>query len=118
MKRPETPPSDAERKIAEAVDEIANEIASGDSALGGEMSEQIKVHAIALAMYNAVAEQQRRAMLRNALAAATARALLESDPKEALRLFDMAVTSDDIVEALTGLSQLMDESTAKGKRDD
>jgi hypothetical protein len=78
----------------------------------------VLAHAVGLALYNAVAQQQQIYTLRNAVTTAAAKAILDSDPERALSFADEALTDRDVVATLSGLREVMQDLTgafASGK---
>ena len=66
-------------------------------------------HSIALAMQNAVAQQQHAYVLRNAVTSAAAKAALEDDPERALELVDSSLPLQEVTQTLRQLKELRDE---------
>ena len=95
-------------QITDAVRQINATILGNAEALSQAMAQQIMTQSIALAMQNAVAQQQQLYTLRNAVTAAAARAILDASPEEALRFAREALAGDDVVSTLASLKDLMD----------
>lgn len=94
-------------QVTDAVAQVNATVVSSSEALARAMADQVMAHAIGLAMQNAVAQQQQLYMLRNALTTAATRAILESNPEEALRFAGEALKGDDIAQTLERLGTLM-----------
>lgn len=74
-------------------------------------SDQIVAHAVGLALLNAVNQQQQRYILQNAITTAAAKAILEADPKEALKFAREGFADNDIISNITSLKTLLEEIT-------
>lgn len=73
---------------------------------------QMAIHAIGLAMQNAVAQQQHAYILLNAITTAATQAVLESrteDAREAIKLAQEVLAPNTIITTLSGLKDLMDQ---------
>jgi len=98
-------------QIIDAVTQVNRLLAEGGDENSQVMARQVMVQAVAMAMQNAVAQQQQAYILRNAATAAAVRAILDASPKEALALVHQKLPGEDVVATLGGLRQLMDELT-------
>lgn len=114
-------------QIRDAVEQIQALLEGGQSDLSLAVSQQLMVHAAALAMLNAVAQQQNLYTLRNAVTAAAARGMLEADPEKAAAmardLLDDERLGDPVAEIRTLMEQVIaagaaagGESSGKGKK--
>jgi hypothetical protein len=81
-------------------DDSANDIRS--------ISYQLMTHAAGLAMFNAVFQQQQMYILQNAVTTATAKAIFDSKPEDALKIFNDAYRNNDILNTLSGLKEFID----------
>lgn len=101
-------------QITDAVKQINASILGNAEALGQAMAQQIMSQSIALAMQNAVAQQQQMYTLRNAVTAAAVKAILEASPEEALQFAREALSGEDVVQTLSSLKDLMDSVSPSG----
>lgn len=99
-------------QITDAVAQVNASVAGSSDALAQAMASQIMAHAVAVAIQNAVAQQQHVYMLRNAVTTAAARAILDSDPEQALRFADEALKSDDLAQTIERLNALLKNKPA------
>ena len=86
--------------------------AHADSELGDfalDLTRQAMVHAVVVAIQNAVAAQQRNYLLRQAVTASLVRHALEAPPETALKIIEPHLLCDDIAETLRKLKDLLDE---------
>jgi hypothetical protein len=105
-------------QITDAVQQARQLIEGLDDCTGKAIALQVLAHAVGLALYNAVAQQQQIYTLRNAVTTAAAKAILDSDPERALSFADEALTDRDVVATLSGLREVMQDLTgafASGK---
>jgi hypothetical protein len=94
-------------QITDAVAQVNATVGGSSEALARAMADQIMAHAVSVAIQNAVTQQQHVYMLRNAVTTAAARAILNSDPEQALRFADEAFKSDDLAQTIERLSALL-----------
>ena len=73
------------------------------------ISYQIMAHAAGLAMLNAVYQQQQMYILQNAVTTATAKAVLESKPDEAVKIVKEFMNENDLLKTFSGLKDFMDD---------
>lgn len=99
-------------QITDAVTQINASVGDTSEALARAMANQIMAHAVALAIQNAVAQQQHVYMLRNAVTTATVRAILDSNPEQALHFADEALKSEDLAQTIERLSALLKDKPA------
>ena len=100
-------------QIADSIRQVTSMNLGSEAAVNQAITYQILTQAVGLAMHNAVAQQQHNYMLRNALVTAVAKALLETNPSEAIKLVDVAFGNDDIEGVLERLHGLMERVEAK-----
>jgi hypothetical protein len=96
--------------IADALRLIDESVMGSSDAVSTAVAYQLMVHAVALAMQNAVTQQQQVYALRNAVTAAAATAILQSKPQEAeaiLALADKQLGDGSITRTLVELQTLM-----------
>lgn len=98
-------------QITNAVTQVNRLLAEEGDENSQAMARQVMVQAVAMAMQNAVAQQQQAYILRNAATTAAVKAILDASPKEALALVHQKLPGEDVVATLGGLRQLMDELT-------
>lgn len=103
-------------QIVDAVAQVNNTIGGASESQARAMADQVMSHAIALAMQNAVAQQQQAYILRNAVTTAAVRAILESSPEDALRFAREVLASDDVAQTLERLGELMGGAHARKPR--
>ncbi|WP_333681815.1 RebB family R body protein [Dyella sp.] len=94
-------------QITDAITQVNASVGGSSDALARAMADQIMAHAVSVAIQNAVAQQQHVYMLRNAVTAAAVRAILDSDPEQALRFADEALRGDDLAETIERLSAIV-----------
>lgn len=102
-------------QIRDAVAQIQAMLAASRSETSLAVSQQLMVNAAALAMLNAVAQQQHAYVVRNAVTAAAARALLESDPEKAVELARELLDDERIGDPLAEVGKLMRELVAAAR---
>jgi hypothetical protein len=100
-------------QIADAVAQINRTIGEASESQARAMADQVMAHAVALAMQNAVAQQQQAYILRNAVTTAAARAILESSPEDALRFAREVLSGDDVAQTLERLGELVGGARAR-----
>lgn len=98
-------------QITDAITQVNASVGGSSEALARAMADQIMAHAVSVAIQNAVA-QQHVYMLRNAVTAAAARAILDLNPEQALRFADEALKSDDLAQTIERLSGLLKDKPA------
>jgi hypothetical protein len=106
-------------QIADAVAQVNETVGGASQSQARAMADQVMAHAVALAMQNAVAQQQQAYILRNAVTTAAVRAILQASPEDALRFAREVLAGDDVAQTLERLNGLMDGVRArKSKRSD
>lgn len=70
---------------------------------------QIMAHAAGLAMLNAVNQQQQMYILQNAATAATAKAALDKNPEEAIKIINASLNNNTMLETFNGLKNFIDD---------
>jgi hypothetical protein len=98
-------------QIADSISALQNLTTSNSDEGIALMTYQIMAQATALAMLNAVNQQQQMYILHNAVTAATAKAALDSKPEEAVEIINKAMNNTNILETFNGLKNFMDELT-------
>lgn len=99
-------------QITDAVTQVNASVGNSSEALARAMANQIMAHAVAIAIQNAVAQQQHVYMLRNAATTAAVRAILDSNPEQAMRFADEALKGDDLALTIERLSTLLKDKPA------
>lgn len=98
-------------QITDALNQLHAILAGGDRNAIQAATYQALVHAAALAMHNAVAEQQHNQILRMAMTTSAAKAILAGRKAEAEAILDLAQTrlasSDDLFKRLTDFESLI-----------
>ncbi len=79
------------------------------------IARQVMTHAVGLAMENAVSQQQQTYILRNAITTAAAKAILETSPEQALQFAKEALSGEDVVSSLSGLTDLLEKVQQGGR---
>jgi len=108
--------SDATTQIRDAIAEVDKLLAGASRSFLNAAACQSIAHSIALAAQNAVAQQQQSYILRNAIVAAAADAILagkKDEAEELLKLADSRAVSANLaadIEALLGALRAVDES--------
>ena len=93
-------------QISEAVRQATEINLQSGSAVGQAITYQLLAQSVGQAMQNAVAQQQRAYMLRNAAVTVATKALLEAGPGEAIKLIDPA-SGESVDRLLENLDKLM-----------
>ncbi len=91
-----------------SLQEMLNNNSSTDAAA---FSYQIMAQATGLAMLNVVNQQQQMFILQNAITVATAKAVLEAKPEEAMKIINEVIKNTNVLESFNGLKSFMDELT-------
>lgn len=99
-------------QVTDAVAQVNASVGDSSEALAQAMAHQIMAHAVAVAIQNAVAQQQHVYMLHNAVTTAAARAMLNADPEQALRFAGEALRSDDLAQTIERLNALLKDVPA------
>ncbi|RUL67109.1 R body protein [Dyella dinghuensis] len=99
-------------QITDAVTQVNASVEGSSEALARAMANQIMAHAVSVAIQNAVAQQQHLYMLRNAVTTTAVRAILKSDPEQALRFANEALNGDDLAQTIEQLSALLNNKSA------
>lgn len=102
-------PSTVNDQITDAVAQVRHLIAGFEDDAGKAIALQVLSHAVGLAIYNAVAQQQQLYTLRNAVTVAAVKAILASDPERALSFAEEALSDRDVVSTLNGLREVMED---------
>lgn len=76
------------------------------------MAYQVMTQAAGMAMLNVVNQQQQLYTLQNTVTTVAAKAMLESNPEEAVKLMNDAVKNSNVTENIKELKSLMDELTS------
>jgi len=101
-------------QITDSVNQVSETVIGESKASSHAMAQQIMAHAIGLAMQNAVHQQQQLYVLRNAATSAAVKAILQSEPGDAVKFAKEALSADDVVSTISRLKNLMDELTSSG----
>lgn len=96
-------------QIKDSVSQIQKSIMGVFESQGQAAAYQMMAHAIGLAMLNAVSNQQHAYILKNAITTAAVKAVLKSNPEEAIKLADKMLAGQDIVSTFSGLKDMMDD---------
>ena len=99
-------------QITDAVTQVNASLGDSSEALARAMAHQIMAHAVAVAIQNAVAQQQHVYMLRNAATTAAVRAILDANPEQALHFAEEALKGDDLAQTIERLSALLKDKPA------
>ena len=91
-----------------AMQDLLKDNAEGDAAL---IAYQMMAQSAGLAMLNAVNQQQQMYILQNAATTAAAKAALESNPEDAVKIISDAMAQSNVLETLNGLKNFMDSLT-------
>jgi hypothetical protein len=103
-------------QVTDSVAQIQAMVNGSNTEFSHGVSQQITVHAVGLAMQNAVAQQQEQYILRNAIVTAAANAILESNPIEAITLAEKILSGDDVISTISGLKDLLNEADSTAKK--
>ncbi len=85
----------------------------GDPEFSKALLHQAVSHSLALALQNAVAQQQQQYILRNAITTAAAKSLIESKPEEAIKFAKESLSDDGIRNTIQQLTGVFEEIQAK-----
>jgi hypothetical protein len=96
-------------QIKDSITQIQQSVMGVFESQGQAAAYQMMAHAIGLAMLNAVSNQQHAYILRNAITTAAVKAVLKSNPEEAIKLADKMLAGQDIVSTFSGLKEMMDD---------
>ncbi len=95
-------------QITDSITQIQKMLADDNGENVQAFSYQLMAHAIGLAMYNAVHQQQQRYILQNAITTAASKAILEASPEKALKMAEEGLGGDNFTQTLTELKEMMD----------
>lgn len=95
-------------QITDSITQIQKMLADDNGENIRAFSYQLMAHSIALAMYNAVHQQQQRYILQNAITTAASKAILEASPEKALKLAEEGLGGDSFTQTLSELKAMMD----------
>lgn len=95
-------------QITDSITQIQKMLADDNGENVQAFSYQLMAHAIGLAMYNAVHQQQQRYILQNAITTAASKAILEASPEKALKMAEEGLGGDSFTQTLTELKEMMD----------
>lgn len=96
-------------QLIDAIKEINKLMKDGEENLDA-ISSQILTHAAGIAMMNVVHQQQQMYVLQNTVTTVAAKAMLESNPEEAVKLMNSVIQNNDILQSLKDLKDLMSEA--------
>lgn len=95
-------------QITDSITQIQKMLADDNGENIQAFSYQLMAHAIGLAMYNAVHQQQQRYILQNAITTAASKAILEASPEKALKMAEEGLGGDSFTQTLAELKEMMD----------
>jgi len=101
-------------QITDSINAIRESIEKGGIDDIEAYSQQILAHSVGLALLNAVHQQQQRYILQNAITTAAAKAIIQADPKEALKFAQETFDQDNIASNITALMSILEEFTPPG----
>lgn len=96
-------------QIADSVAELQKMLLDNKDGNMQALSYQIMAHSAGLAMLNAVFQQQQMYIIQNAVTTATAKAVLESKPEEAVKIVKEFMNENDLLKTFSGLKDFMDD---------
>ncbi len=96
-------------QVLDAIKELNATLAGNVDANVDALSFQLMAHSVALAMQNTVHQQQQAYILQNAATTAAVKAIMESDPKEAIELAKQGFGTAPLVDTLKELKGFMDD---------
>ena len=112
-------PSTLNDQVRDAVSQVSALLdGQGDSFARAVLSQSV-VHSVALAMHNAVAQQQQAHALRNAVTTAATRALLDGRRQEAeavLKLAESPLLNPNVADELARLEDLLRRTLEQWRR--
>ena len=98
-------------QIIDAIKQVNDFLKNSDFSLES-VSNQIAAQAVGLAMVNIVNQQQQLHTLQNAVTTSAAKAMLTSNPQEAVQMMNEVVKENNITNSLKELKELMVELKA------
>ena len=93
-------------------DSVTQAVKSSSNNFGKQAGQQIAAHTIAIAMQNAVAQQQHSYTILNAITARSAEAILDSRTEEAAQLITIAnelMTPEKMMTTLSELNEMLNK---------
>jgi hypothetical protein len=96
-------------QVIDAIKDLNASLALNADANVDALSYQLMAHSVALAMQNTVHQQQQAYILQNAATTAAVKAIMESDPKEAIELAKQGFGTEPLVDTLKELKGFMDD---------
>jgi TPP-dependent trihydroxycyclohexane-1,2-dione (THcHDO) dehydratase len=96
-------------QVIDAIKDLNSAMAGDADANVDALSYQLMAHSVALAMQNTVHQQQQAYVLQNAATTAAVKAIMESDPKEAIELAKQGFGTAPLVDTLKELKGFMDD---------
>lgn len=96
-------------QVLDAIKDLNSVLATNIDANTDALTHQLMTHSVALAIQNTVHQQQQAYILQNAATTAAVKAIMETDPKEAIELAKQGFSAAPLVDTLKELKGFMDE---------
>lgn len=96
-------------QILDSIDELQKIISGNKDENVIAIAYQVMAHSAGIAMINAVNQQQQMYILQNAVTTAAAKAALESNPEEAVKIINDSINNNSMLQTLTGLKNFIDD---------
>lgn len=93
-------------QIIDSIKEVNELLAEGEKNLNA-VSNQVLTQAAGMAMLNMVNQQQQMYILQNTVTTVAAKAMLESNPEEAVKMMNSVIENNSITNGLKELKDLM-----------
>ena len=93
-------------QIIDSIKEINNLLGDQDKDLK-TISNQVLTQAAGMAMLNVVNQQQQMYVLQNTVTTVAAKAMLESNPEEAVKMMNSVIENSNVTQSLKDLKDLM-----------
>ncbi|WP_298515652.1 RebB family R body protein [uncultured Kordia sp.] len=102
-------------QIEDAIKSINTLLKSADNDNLELIANQALVEAASLAMLNMVSQQQQLYMLQNAATTVAVKAMLETNPEEALKIMNQTIENNNITASLSDFEKVIRQISGKKK---
>lgn len=102
----ESQKSTVNSQILDSIKEI-NELIGGPEGNLQTVSNQVLTQAVSMAMLNIVNQQQNMFILQNTVTTVAAKAMLSSNPEEAMKLMNTVMESNNVAKELRDLKEIL-----------
>jgi hypothetical protein len=104
--------SNVNSQIIDSIKEI-NELLNNQEEELKSISNQVLTQTVSMAMLNVVNQQQQLYILQNTATTVAVKAMLESNPEEAVKLMNSVIDSNNVTQELKDLKDLLADLTKK-----